>query len=725
MLDSNATSAPPPTSETDTNSHPRGSNGSAEATRSEVPQPSFSYFNRELSWIEFNKRVLEEALDQSLPLLERLRFLCIFATNLDEFFMIRVSGIKQQIDAGIETLTPDDMSPREQLAAIAQALRPLIDTQLRCLCDDVLPRLSEKGVKVLSWRQLAKSQQKHMRDFFEKEVFPVLTPLVVDPGHPFPHISNRSLNLGVEIADPENLEETRFARVKVPDCLPRLIPLPNRKSSFVLLEEIIAAHVSRLFPGMVILNCHPFRITRNADIEIEEDEADDLLKSIEEELLRRRFGQAVRLQVDHQTPPHVCEMLLKVLRLTPLDCYLQAGPVGIADFMALLSLDRADLKFEPFAPQLTTRLLDQKDIFRAIREGDILLHHPFESFEPVVQFLRQAAADPDVLTIKQTLYRTSGDSPVVQALIEAAENGKQVAVLLELKARFDEENNIQWARRLEEVGVHVVYGVLGLKTHSKIALVVRREKDGLRRYVHMGTGNYNASTARVYTDLGFFTCHPDVGADASELFNFLTGYCKMGKFRKIAAAPVGLRDRLLQLIRREIQHHRPEQPGYIVIKCNALTDIELVDALYDASQEGVKIDLIVRGTCCLRAGIPGMSENISVISIVGRFLEHSRIFYFRNGGHEELYVGSADWMYRNLNRRVEILWPIEDPMLKLRVRDQLLAVYLKDNIRARRLMPDGSYFRIQPQPGGVAVDSQSVLMKLALGDDVPVQLEGL
>lgn len=401
------------------------------------------------------------------------------------------------------------------------------------------------------------------------------------------------------------------------------------------------------------------------------------------------------------------------------------GPVGIADFVSLTRLDRPDLKFESFHPQIPARLVNVRDYFAAIREGDILLHHPFESFDPVVGFLRQAAIDPDVLTIKQTLYRTSGDSPIVQALITAAQNGKQVAVLLELKARFDEENNIQWARKLEEVGVHVVYGVLGLKTHCKIALVVRREHHGLRRYVHLSTGNYNAATARVYTDLGLLTCHSDIGADASELFNFLTGYCKMGKYKRLVAAPEGLRDRLMYLIRREAQHHKPERPGYIVIKCNALTDIDLVDALYDASLAGVKIDLIVRGTCCLRAGVPGMSENIRVTSIVGRFLEHSRIFYFRNGGNEEIYASSADWMYRNLDRRVETLFPIEDSILKHKIRDQILAVYLKDNARARRLEPDGTYRRLTPGAGENPLDSHEVLMALALGEAPPAHLDRL
>ncbi|MFM7202206.1 MAG: polyphosphate kinase 1 [Myxococcota bacterium] len=704
--------------------HPLRTEAQSEPLDTLLP-PSQRYYNRELSWIAFNRRVLEEAQDQSLPLLERLRFLCIFATNLDEFFMIRVSGLKQQVEAGVDASSADELTAREQLAAISAALRPLIQQQIQSLTEDLLPKLADRGIKVLPFHQLPKGQQRQIKDYFEKQVFPVLTPLVVDPGHPFPHISNLSLNLGVEVADPEDPSEHRFARIKVPEHLARLVPLPNRKATFVLLEEVIAAHIGRLFPGMTILSCHPFRITRNADIEIEEDEADDLLKSLEEELRRRRFGRAVRLQVDKQMPSHMCEMLLKVLRLHQQDCYHLDGPVGIADFMHLCKLDRPDLKFEPFQPQPHPRLKDNHDVFKVIRDGDLLLHHPFEAFDPVVSFLRQAAIDPDVLTIKQTLYRTSGDSPIVQALIRAAQHGKQVAVLLELKARFDEENNIQWARKLEEVGVHVVYGVLGLKTHAKMALVVRREKEGLRRYVHLGTGNYNASTAKVYTDLGFFSASPELGADASELFNFLTGYCKMGRFKKLVAAPVGLRDRLLQLIEREVELNRPERPGRIVIKCNQLTDLELVDALYEASQAGVRIDLIIRGTCCLRAGIPGLSENIRVISIVGRFLEHSRIFYFNNAGNEEIYVGSADWMNRNLDRRVETLFPIEDPQLRLRIRDQILGIYLRDNLRARKLEPDGNYRRLSPEPGALPIDSQEVLMQLALEEQLPFRLEGL
>ncbi len=678
----------------------------------------FSYFNRELSWIEFNSRVLEEALDPSVPLLERLRFLCIFARNLDEFFMVRVSGLKQQHAAGLKTHAADGRTPAQQLEAISRKLRPLLDKHQQCW-NELRPKLFDEGIRVLDYADLSETQKREMADYFERVVFPVLTPLVVDPGHPFPHISNLSLNLGVEVAHLNDPGEKRFARVKVPIVLPRLVPLPNRTHTFVLLEEVISANIGRLFPGMEILSCHPFRITRDADIEIEEDEAEDLLKLVQEELRRRRFGLAVRLQVDSGMPQHQQQMLLKVLRLEEQDRYPADGPLGISDFEQLTQIDRPDLKFKPFKPVLSPHLNREGDLFRAIRQGDILLHHPFGSFEPVVRFIEQAANDPDVLAIKQTLYRTSGDSPIIDALIKASENGKQVAVLLELKARFDEESNIQWARKLERVGVHVVYGVLRLKTHCKIALVVRREQGRLRRYVHLSTGNYNPITARVYTDLGLLTCAPEFGADASDLFNFLTGFCRQGPYRKLLVAPHNLRQNWLRLIEEEIALHAPENPGHIVVKANAITDIDLMEGLYRASQAGVRVDLLIRGTCCLRPGVPGLSENIRVISIVGRFLEHSRIFYFRHGGDEKIYLGSADWMSRNLDRRVETVFPIEDPVLKHIIRDKILAVYLADNARARVLQPDGTYVRLRPRPGEPAIDSQEILMTQGHNADVP------
>ncbi len=678
---------------------------------------SFSYFNRELSWIEFNSRVLEEALDPSLPVLERLRFLCIFARNLDEFFMVRVSGLKQQYAAGLKTRAADGRTPAEQLAAISAKLRPLLDRHQACWTE-LRPRLSAEGIRVLDYGELNAGQKKELADYFAREVFPVLTPLVVDPGHPFPHISNLSLNLGVEVADLNDPRETRFARVKVPVVLPRLVPLPTRSYSFVLLEEVISANIARLFPGMEILSCHPFRITRDADIEIEEEEAEDLLKLVQEELRRRRFGLAVRLQVDARMPWPLQQMLLKVLRLEEQDRYPVYGPLGISDFETLTQIDRPDLKFKTLKPVLSPHLETEQDLFRVVRRGDVLLHHPFGSFEPVVRFIERAAEDPDVLAIKQTLYRTSGESPIIDALIKASENGKQVAVLLELKARFDEESNIQWARKLERVGVHVVYGVLRLKTHCKIALVVRRERDGLRRYVHLSTGNYNPITARVYTDLGLLTCAPDFGADASDLFNFLTGFCRQGPYRKLLVAPHNLRQNWLRLIEEEIAFHGPDNPGHIVIKANAMTDIDLMEGLYRASQAGVRIDLLIRGTCCLRPGVPGLSENIRVTSVVGRFLEHSRIFYLRHGGDEKLYLGSADWMSRNLDRRVETVFPVEDPIIKQTIRDKILGVYLADNVRARLLQPDGTYVRLSPRPDEPLIDCQEILMTKGHNTDI-------
>ena len=674
---------------------------------------SYSYFNRELSLLEFNGRVLEEALDVRHPLLERLFFLSIFSNNLDEFFMIRVSGLKQQVRYQIRTPSPDGLSPIEQLTQISNKLRPMLEVHRNCLLHDVLPRLYESGVRIVPYADLTKTQQRQMRDYFEREVFPTLSPLVVDASHPFPHISNLSLNLGVEVADPKDPSEVRFARLKVPETLPRFVPLPGRQTSYVLLEDIITAHVGRLFHGMIVLNCHVFRITRDADIEIEEDEAEDLLLYLQDELRRRRFKEAVRLQVDRAMPTHLRERLRKVLRLDPQDVYLSTGPIGAASFAQLTRIDRPDLKYAPYVPVVPPRLMVRQDIFTAIRERDILLHHPFDSFEPVVAYFEEAAEDPSVLAIKMTLYRTSGDSPIIESLIKAAENGKQVAVLLELMARFDEEKNIQWARKLEQVGVHVVYGVRGLKVHAKLGLVVRREEKGLRRYLHLGTGNYNPSTARIYTDLSLLTCNDDLGADASELFNFLTGFSKLGDFRRLMVAPDSLRPALLKLIRREEEVHKSGEPGHIIVKSNSLTDIELINALYRASRAGVRIDLIIRGTCCLCAGIPGLSENIRVVSIVGRFLEHSRIFYFRNGGRDELYMGSADWMSRNLDGRVETIFSIEDQGIKRFIFEHLLTLYLNDNARARVLCPDGSYERLHPPVDAPVIDSHEVLMSRA------------
>jgi polyphosphate kinase len=670
--------------------------------------------NRELSWIEFNSRVLDEAMDATQPLLERLKFLSIFSTNLDEFFMIRVSGLKEQLEVNPLALSPDGLSPASQLRRISERLRPLLILQMRCLQKQILPGLAQCGVRIVPYSQLDQEQRESLKSFFFERIFPVLTPLSVDPSHPFPYISNISLNLGTLVTpDPPDVEEEpRFARVKLPPNVPRLTPTGS-DYSFILLEELVATHIESLFPGMRILECQPFRITRDADIEIEEDEAGDLLRTIQQQLQQRRFGTGVRLEVAAEMSPHMSKLLRHSLKLEEQDVYSIDGPLNIPDLMALYKLDLPELKDKPITPVTPSALRSSESLFDIIRHQDVLLHHPYESFAPVVEFLRAAARDPNVLAIKQTLYRVGQDSPIVQALIEAAERGKQVAVLVELKARFDEENNILWARRLEEAGAHVVYGVLGLKTHAKLALVVRQEGNTLRRYVHFGTGNYNPVTAQVYTDLGLFTSHPDFGADASDLFNFLTGYSRQSRYRKLLVAPVNLRTGLVELIRREIRHHEAGRPAGIVAKFNSLTDTELINELYAASRAGVRIDLVVRGVCCLRPGLPGRSETIRVGSIVGRFLEHSRAYRFINGGQDEVYLGSADMMTRNVDRRVEVLIPLEDERIKERVRREVLEQALIDNFKMRWLQPDGSYQRPAPTDEP-PIDAQACLMAPAL-----------
>ena len=687
------------------------------------------YFNRELSLLEFNRRVLEEALDERQPLLERVKFLAIFSTNMDEFFMIRVAGLKQQIAAAVVERSPDGLTPAEQLTAIRRVVSGLQELQRRCWLEDVQPRLRDHGIHVLDYHELTEQQRAFCAQYFEREVFPVLTPLAFDPAHPFPHISNLSLNLAVVINDPE--EGELFARIKVPAVLPRLIEIPidrrngpehippERRHCFTWLDQVIAANVDALFPGVEVVETYAFRIIRNADMEIQEEEAADLLRTIEQGVRQRRFGAAVRLAVQHNMPQRIRDLLLANLKLTPGDLYEVRGPLGLADLMALTRLDRPDLKDPPFYPAVPAVLRHTRssaDIFAAIRQQDILLHHPYDSFQPVVELISAAATDPEVLAIKQTLYRVGSNSPIVKALMHAREQDKQVTVLVELKARFDEENNITWARALERAGVHVVYGLVGLKTHAKIALVVRREQDGMRRYVHLGTGNYNATTARVYTDLGLMTCRPDIGADASDLFNFLTGYSRQRQYRKLLVAPVNLRERLTALIEREIAHAVSGSGGRLIFKINHLIDPTMIDLLYRASQAGVQIDLIVRGMCCLRPGIADLSERIHVRSIVGRFLEHGRIYYFANGGADEVYLGSADLMQRNLDRRVETLFPLEDPALAAHVRDYLLQTYLRDNVRARILLPDGSYVRAQPADGEAPIDCQAIF---AAGHDAP------
>ncbi len=679
------------------------------------------YLNRELSWIKFNERVLEEAFEEQNPLLERFKFVAIFSSNLDEFFMIRVSGLKQQIAAGVTKLSPDGLTPDEQVQEIRRTLLPILERKRILFLDILLPALAEQGIHVLSYDQLDPHQRAATTDYFNQQVFPVLTPLAFDPSHPFPHISNLSLNLAVVIQD--NGRRQLFARLKVPEVLPRLVPLPDkiccqhsgavppeRRHCFVWLEQIIQAHLPVLFPGVEVAEAYPFRVIRDADIEIEEDEADDLLRTIEQGVRQRRFGKAVRLGIDNAMPERISNLLMEKLELLPEDIYTVQGPLGLADVMSLMKLDRPDLKDAPIMPGVPAALRNNGDIFASIRQQDILLHHPFDSFSPVTEFIQAAAKDPNVLAIKQTLYRVGNNSPIVKALMQARELGKQVSVLVELKARFDEENNIIWAKELERVGVHVVYGVMGLKTHSKIALVVRNESDGIRLYVHLGTGNYNDSTARIYTDLGLLTCRPDIGADAVELFNSLTGYSRQVDYRKLLVAPVTLRKRFLEMIERERKIHEEHQNGRIIFKMNSLVDPTIIHALYDASQTGVQVDIVPRGICCLLPGIPGVSDNIRVRSIIGAFLEHNRIFYFHNNGNEEIYLGSADMMQRNLDRRVETIFPVEEPVLKQFLRHRLLETYLNDNLHSRVLQSDGNYVRLTPGPGEPAVDSQCLSM---------------
>ncbi len=685
------------------------------------------YINRELSWIDFNERVLEEAEDQTNPLLERLKFLVIFSSNLDEFFMIRVAGLKEQASVGVVELAPDGLTPQEQIKAISERLRPLIERQNRALLDDVLPALAEAGIVRHRLSDLVESEKLRLAAYFAAEVLPVLTPLAIDPGHPFPHLLNRSLNLALVVRDPRkhaHENEFHFAVVQVPSVLGRFIRVyaDQPGDQFVFLEEIIAANAAALFPGLDVIASYPFRVTRDADIEIAEDEAEDLLTMMEKQVRARKWGEAVRLEVDARMPQHVRAILMDSLDLEPIDLYEVAGPRSVADFMAVYRLDYRDLKDRPFNSRVLESFRDEeRSVFSVIRGGNILLHHPFDSFSTVVDFLVAAARDPKVLAIKQTLYRSGGDPAIISALMEAAERGKQVTALVELKARFDEENNIVWARQLEQAGVHVVYGLIGLKTHCKLSMVVRKDDTGsLRTYLHLSTGNYNPTTARLYTDVGYLTADPDFGADAVNLFNYLTGYGSPTEWRRLVMAPINLRSHILQMIQREAEAHSEDSPGRIIVKMNALVDGEIIRALYAASQAGVKIDLLVRGICCLRPGLPGVSENITVTSIVGRFLEHSRIFYYRNGGDEEIYLGSADWMPRNLNRRVEIVFPVIDADSVHRLK-QTLDIYLTDTVKARRLRPDGSYERLRPIGNAEPVNSQELLISQIRQSDPAVE----
>jgi len=657
------------------------------------------YMNRELALLRFQERVLEEALDSSNPLIERAKYLAIFSSNLSEFYMVRVAGLKQQVAAGVGGLSDDGLTTTEQLAIVRERVPHMLEAARGCF-SALKVELSAVGIRLLDYAELDQAQRAIADAYFESDVFPVLTPLAFDPGRPFPHISNLSMNIAIVVKGPDG--EERFARVKVPKALPRLVPVDaqggdSRDHAFVWLEQLLIAHAGTMFPGYDVLAAHPFRITRDAEMVIQELEADDLLETIEQGVRQRRFGSVVRMTVEPTMPDNICEILVENLDMDPADVITIAPPLGMSDLFGLANIDRPDLKYKPFVPALTVPVEAgaEADIFTTIREHDILLHHPYESFEPVVALIRQAAHDPDVLAIKMTLYRVGKNSPIVEALMDAALAGKEVACLVELKARFDEESNIEWARALEAVGVHVVYGLVGLKTHSKVALVVRREAGKIRRYVHIGTGNYNPVTATLYTDLGLLTCDSKMGEDASALFNLVTGYARTTDYRRFLVAPIELRDGISRLIRREIEHAGAGHGGEIVLKMNSFVDQRMIALLYEASQAGVRIELLVRGVCCLRPGVSGVSENIRVTSIVGRFLEHSRIYWFGNAGAPEVYIGSADLMPRNLDRRVEVLAPVRDPRLAARLREEILGTYLRDTVKQRVMEPDGTYVRVE------------------------------
>ena len=669
------------------------------------------YLNRELAWLDFNARVLAVAEDRTVPLLERVKFLALFSGNLDEFFQVRVAALRNQLAAGLGRTSPDGLSPGEQLRAIRPVVEKLLERQGGVFLHDIGPALSEAGITICDWESLDDDDRAHLVEVFDRRIFPVLTPLAVDPGHPFPYISNMSLNLAVSVRDP-GTGARRFARLKVPPLLPRFVLMPDRRR-FVPLEQVIAAHLDSLFPGMEIDSHDTFRVTRNADLTPKDEEADDLLAAVELELRRRRFGRAVRLEVAGTMSEESRDLLIRELELEPEDVYVIEGPLELGGLWSVYDLDRPDLK-EPAWVGVTQPTLidadgDSRDLFSVLRERDVLVHHPYDSFTmSVVAFIEQAAADPQVLAIKQTLYRTSGDSPIVEALIQAAEAGKQVVALVELKARFDEQANIAWARALERAGVHVVYGLVGLKTHCKTALVVREEGDHLRHYFHLGTGNYNPRTARTYEDLGLLSADSDIGADLGELFNYLTGYSRQSRYRRLLVAPTTLRPAILDLIATE--RDAPDRSGRIVLKMNNLVDAAVIDALYEASQAGVNIDLVIRGVCCLRPGVPGMSEGIRVRSLVGRFLEHSRIFAFGVRERRCYYIGSADLMPRNLDRRVEALVPVGDPRLQARLQE-VLDLNLSDDNLAWELNGDGTWHKV---PKAEGVNAQLRLQETAL-----------
>ncbi len=668
------------------------------------------YENRELSWLKFNHRVLNEARDKSIPLLERLKFVSITSSNLDEFFMVRVASLKDMVHAGYKKKDIAGMTAKEQLEAINKDTRGLVEMQYSTYNRSLVPMLHNHGIEIIqAFEELTEEQGEYVDRYFEETVYPVLTPMAVDASRPFPLIRNKSLNIAALLNKKEDKkEELEFATVQVPSVLSRIVQIPSSeegKKTFILLEQVIERNIHRLFLNYHVVCAYPYRIMRNADLTIDEDEAEDLLQEIQKQLKKRQWGEVIRLEVEDKVDKRLLGILKEDLHIAQEDIFKINGPLDLTFLMKMYGIEGEDeLRYAPYQPQRVPKIVPGEDIFEAIRKGDILLHHPYQTFDPVVDFIRQASVDPDVLAIKQTLYRVSGNSPIIASLAQAAENGKQVSVLVELKARFDEENNIVWAKKLEKAGCHVIYGLVGLKTHSKIALVVRREEDGIRRYVHLGTGNYNDSTAKLYTDLGMFTCSEAIGEDATAVFNMLSGYSEPPSWNKLAVAPIWLRKRFLKLIKREIKHAQAGKEAFIKAKMNSLCDRDVIAALYEASAAGVKIDLVVRGICCLRVGIPGVSENITVHSIVGNFLEHSRIFWFHNDGQEEIYMGSADWMPRNLDRRVEIMFPVENETLMDQVR-HILGTQLADNTKSHILQPDGSYEKIDKR-GKRLVNSQ-------------------
>lgn len=660
---------------------------------------SENFINRDLSWVEFNRRVLEEALNRELPLLDRIKFISIFFSNLDEFYMIRVSGLKEQIHAKVFDSTIDGLTPIEQLNLVEKSVRPMLDKIHKYWVNEIIPELEKNNIYIKQLEELEENEREELNNYFSREIYPVLTPLAFDPGRPFPYVSNLSLSFAILVKKQNG--DKHFARVKVPSLLPRLLrvndivktPSKNGKMdiNYIWIGDLIKFNLPKLFPGLEILEAYRFRITRDTDLEIQEDEADDLLELIEENIKQRKFGSVVRLEVEINMPDFMIDTLVENLQITRDDVHIIDGNLGLSDVMILHDLPLPQLKEKPFHPILNPVFEEEETFFSIIKKNDVLLHHPYDSFSPVIDFIKQAARDPEVLAIKQTLYRVGNNSPIIKYLIEAAERKKQVAVLVELKARFDEENNIFWARELEKAGVHVVYGLLGLKTHAKMTLVVRKEVEGVKRYIHLSTGNYNISTAKLYTDIGIFTCDEELCSDVSEVFNFLTGYSEQKDYRKLFVAPLNMRNQMLLLIQREIENVKLGGEGRIIFKMNSLVDPTIIAALYEASKRDVKIDLIIRGICCLIPQVPGLSDNIRVISIVGRFLEHSRAYYFFNNGKEEVYSGSADMMQRNLDRRVETIFPISDKRLKKAVIEKIMLPALQDTTKARVLLPTGKY----------------------------------